>query len=75
MWETWVQSLGWEDPLEKGKATHSCFGLESSKDCVVHGAAKRWTRLSHVHFHFKEVDTTEPRALSLSGSLRLLLFS
>ena len=23
MLETWVQSLGWEDPLEKGKATHS----------------------------------------------------
>ena len=23
MWETWVPSLGWEDPLEKGKATHS----------------------------------------------------
>ena len=23
MWETWVQSLGWKDPLEKGKATHS----------------------------------------------------
>ena len=23
MWETWVQSLGWEDALEKGKATHS----------------------------------------------------
>ena len=22
-WETWVQSLGWEDPLEKGMATHS----------------------------------------------------
>ena len=21
--ETWVQSLGWDDPLEKGKATHS----------------------------------------------------
>ena len=21
--ETWVQSLGWEDPLEKGMATHS----------------------------------------------------
>ena len=21
--ETWVRSLGWEDPLEKGKATHS----------------------------------------------------
>ena len=23
MWETWVQSLGWEDPLEKAKATYS----------------------------------------------------
>ena len=23
MQETWVLSLGWEDPLEKGKATHS----------------------------------------------------
>jgi len=23
MRETWVQSLGWEDPLEKGMATHS----------------------------------------------------
>ena len=23
MWETWVQSLGWEDTLEKGKAPHS----------------------------------------------------
>ena len=23
MYETWVQTLGWEDPLEKGMATHS----------------------------------------------------
>ena len=23
MWEPWVQSLGWEGPLEKGMATHS----------------------------------------------------
>ena len=23
MWETWVQSLGWKDPLEKGIAIHS----------------------------------------------------
>ena len=22
VWETWVRSLGWEDPLEKGKAIH-----------------------------------------------------
>ena len=25
MWETWVPSLGWEDPLEKGTATQSRF--------------------------------------------------
>ena len=23
MWETWVRPLSWDDPLEKGKATHS----------------------------------------------------
>ena len=23
MWETWIQSLGWEDPLEKTTTTHS----------------------------------------------------
>ena len=23
MWETWAQTLGWEDPLENGMATHS----------------------------------------------------
>ena len=23
MWETWIQSLGWEDPLEKEETTHS----------------------------------------------------
>ena len=25
MQDTWVQSLDWEDPLEKGMATHSCI--------------------------------------------------
>ena len=41
MWETWVQSLDCEDPLEKGKATHSSiltcripwtkYGVEKSR--------------------------------------------
>ena len=33
MWGTWVRSLGWEDPLEKGKATHSsilAWGIPST---------------------------------------------
>ena len=34
MWETWVPSLGWEDPLEKGKAT------QNPMDCIVHAVAK-----------------------------------
>ena len=43
MWETWVQTLGWEDPLEKGKAypLHYC-GLENSMECVLHRVAKSW---------------------------------
>ena len=42
MWETWVRSLGWEDPLEKGKATHP-----SILACRI-----PWTsaRLSDFHF-------------------------
>ena len=43
VWETWVRSLGWEDPLEKGKATHSISGLEHSMDCIVHGVTKSQT--------------------------------
>ena len=38
MRETWIRSLGWEDPLEKGKATYSQYsGLESSTDCIFPG--------------------------------------
>ena len=35
MWETQVRSLGWEDPLKKGKATPQYSGLENSSpwDC------------------------------------------
>ena len=34
MWETWVQSLGWEDPLEKGKAYPLQYSsLENSMEC------------------------------------------
>ena len=41
VWEAWVQSPGWEDPLEKGKATHS-----SILTWRVHGVAKSQTQLS-----------------------------
>ena len=50
MRETWVRSLGWEGPLEKGKVTHSSIycGLENSVDSP-------WGR--------KESDTTERLSL------------
>ena len=44
MWETWVQSLGQEDPLEKEMATHSsilAWKIPWMED-PVHGAAKNW---------------------------------
>ena len=42
MQETWVQSLGLEDPLEKGKATYPLqySGLENSVEYMVHGCHK-----------------------------------
>ena len=47
MRETWVRSLGWEDPLEKGIATHSII---LAWRIPVHGVAKSWTQLSEFRF-------------------------
>ena len=49
MQETWVQSLGWEDPLEKGKAVHSSI-LAWRIPWTVYGAEKSQTWLSNFHF-------------------------
>ena len=49
MQETWVRSLGWEDLLEKGKATHSSIPVWRIPWTIQ--VAKSWTRLSHFHFH------------------------
>ena len=52
MWETWVQSLGWEDPLEEGMATHSsilAWRIPMDRGvwwATVHGVTKSQTRLS-----------------------------
>ena len=53
--ETWVWSLGSEDPLEKGTTGYPLqySGLENSTDSIVHGVAKSRTPLSDFHFHFK----------------------
>ena len=52
MGETWVRSLGWEDLLEKGKATHSSILVwrilwtEEPGRLQFHGVAKSQTQLS-----------------------------
>ena len=52
MRETWIWSLHWEDPLEKGKATHSSIlsGLEKSMAYKVHGVTKSQTWLRYLPF-------------------------
>ena len=50
--ETWVQSLGWEDPPEKGMATHSNIlageitRTEEPSGILSMGVAESWTQLS-----------------------------
>ena len=52
MRETWVQSLGWENPLEEGMATHSsilAWRLPTDREvwqATLHGVTKSQTRLS-----------------------------
>ena len=52
MWETWVRSLGWEDPLEEGVATRSsilAWRIRMDKrawGATVHGVTKSRTQLS-----------------------------
>ena len=53
MQETWVRSLGWDDPLEKGSYSLQYSGLENSMDSIVHGVHKSRTQLSDFPFHGK----------------------
>ena len=52
MCKTWVRTLGWEDPLEKGMVTHStilAWRIPMDREAwrtTVHGVAKKWTPLS-----------------------------
>ena len=52
MQETWVQSLGWEDSLQEGMATHSsilAWRIPMDRGvwlATVHGAAKSQTQLN-----------------------------
>ena len=53
MWETWVQSLGWKEPLEEGMATHSSILAwripmgRGAWRATVHAVTKSRTQLSN----------------------------
>ena len=54
--ETQIQSLGQEDPLEKGIATHSSIpGVRGVWWATVHGMAKSQTRLINEHYYLVRV--------------------
>ena len=61
MWETWVRSLSWEDPLEKGMATH--FSVLAGE---FHRLYSPWSP--------KESDMTERLSLSRKYNIRFLVF-
>ena len=74
VWETWVRSLGWEDPLEKGTTTH---GLQNSPvfwPGEFHGLYSPWSRTWLSDFYFISF---QPSFASLSqpsgGNLSYLL--
>ena len=58
--ETWVQSLGWEDPLEKGKATHcSILAWRSPWTIQSMGLQRVETQLSGLRFSRVQGDTLD----------------
>ena len=68
--ETWVQSLGWEDPLEKGKATHfSILAWRIPWTVQVHGVAKSQTRLNGFQFVIQQGKFSHKKRKSLSGTV------
>jgi len=58
MWETWVQSLGWEDPLEEGMATRSSILAwripmdRAAWRATIHGVTRSRTQLSTAQQQF-----------------------
>ena len=75
VWKTCVWSLSWEDPLEKGMATHSSiFAWRIPMDreawqATVHGVAKSWTWLSDQHTHTGQLNLMTSAGLTESSSL------
>ena len=70
MWETWVQFLGGEDPLEKEMATQSsilAWRIPWTEEPVSYSpwGHKEWDMTERLHFHFLKRVNTVPRVLQV----------
>ena len=67
--ETWVWSLGWEDPLEQGRLHTQYSALENSMDCIVHGSQSR----TWLTFTFQVVAFSRDLSFSIVDCLEWML--
>ena len=62
MWETWFRSLGWEDPLDEGMATHSsilAWRIPMDREAwwaTVHGVAQSQIQLKRLSSSSSSID-------------------
>ena len=77
MQETQVWSLGWEDPLEKGMATHSSILVWripwTEEPHGLHGVAKSWTQLSELIYNVlvSDVQQNDLKSSSIIGYYKI----
>ena len=64
VWETWVGLLGWEDPLEKGKATHS--SILAWRSPWVQSDITEWLWLSAIRVEILSVSLREVKCHTYS---------
>ena len=75
VWESWVRSLGREDPLEKGKATHSSIWPGEFHGLCSHGVSKSRTRLSDFPFHLLHIFSVTVRTEATTPCCWVYLWS
>ena len=76
MEQTWIQSLGWEDPLEKEMAKYSSIlaweipQTEEPGGAIVHGVAESQIRLSE-YFYDTFIKVSKLDGQSFKNSIRI----
>ena len=79
MWETWVRSLGKEDPLEEGMTTHSgilAWRIAMNRGAwwaAVHGVTRSGTRLKRLSISSSSSEV--PRIGKLMETENMIVFS